>query len=283
MHLNIPSIQPKHNRHLHLTNFACELSINVGLAGSLGKSKLGIELCNFHLHYQLVSRDDGLLPLDSVDSAEEEERSLLDAVHLQGNDTSELCQCLDLHDAGEDGLSGEVTGELWLVVGDGLDADGPLSGLVLDDLVHEGERVAVGDGGGNVLDGEDGLDVLGEAGDGLGTLEVRCCLLLGAQGCRGRSAHRGTGGRNERRSGGKERSKDGQLHGAGVCRCVPVRDLQKCGEIDEGLDTRRAGAYVFELLLAGPLLPDIAFRPTARAGSRTVPSTLTELFGKVRK
>ena len=170
---------PTLSKHLHLADFAGELSINVGLAGSLGKSKLGIEFSDLDLHYQLISGDDRLLPLDSVDSAEEEEGALLDAVHLEGNDAGELCQGLHLHDAGEDGLVGEMAGELRFVVGDGLDADGSLPGLVFDHLVNESEGVAMGDGGGNVLDGEDGLDVLGEARDGLGSLE------LGAQERRG--------------------------------------------------------------------------------------------------
>ena len=167
------------SKHLHLADLASELSINVGLAGSLGNSKLGIEFSDLDLHYQLISGDDRLLPLDSVDSAEEEEGALLDAVHLEGNDAGELCQGLHLHDAGEDGLAGKMAGELRFVVGDGLDADGSLPGLVFDHLVNESEGVAMGNGGGNVLDGEDGLDVLGEARDGLGSLE------LGAQERRG--------------------------------------------------------------------------------------------------
>ena len=72
-----------------------------------------------------------------------------------------LNPCLDnLEDAGHDGAVGEVAGELRLVGGDALDADRALPRHVLKDLVHEQERVAVGQDFADVCVDED-LRVLG--------------------------------------------------------------------------------------------------------------------------
>jgi len=152
----------------HFLDFHHHFPVHVGSARSLGQTKLGVPLFDFHLHNANVARHDGFLPLDSVHSGKEKDCSRLGTLHLQANDTRQLRERFHLQDTRHNGAAGKVAIEKVFVLGDALDAHGALASFVLDDLVHQGEGIAVRQKCVNFFRGKDRFDAAGERGNGLG-------------------------------------------------------------------------------------------------------------------
>src|SRR5215469_5271648 len=116
-------------------------------ADALHLDRAGAPVDDSDLDAELVAGDDGFAEAGFVDAGEDHELVVAVGDFGEQERTAGLRHGFDGHDAGHDGVVGEVAGELRLVGGDVFDGDDALLALHLDHAVDEQEGVAVREDG----------------------------------------------------------------------------------------------------------------------------------------
>jgi hypothetical protein len=112
---------------------------------ALHAAELPAPVQDLDLELELVAGDDGPAELRVVDADDVDLHALRVLGLLQKPDAGRLREALHDQDAGHHRLAGEMALEELLGAGDVLYGDEAPGGIVLDDTVHEHERVLAGD------------------------------------------------------------------------------------------------------------------------------------------